>query len=63
MCPHCNSDRLWKAGQRYSQYLRQNYYCRDCHRHTVNPVVIKDAEATLANKITSAGQEHDNVLQ
>lgn len=59
-CPHCDSERLNKSGWRYSSgELKQSYYCRDCHRITVNPKPIdkKEAEATFSEGITSAEQE------
>jgi transposase-like protein len=39
-CPYCDSTRLNKSGKRYSGTIRQSYYCRDCHRITVNPINV-----------------------
>lgn len=63
-CPNCKSERLNKAGFRYSGSLRQSYYCRDCHKITVNPDVFENgnAEAILVKGITSAQQETPDVL-
>jgi len=40
-CPHCRSSKpLWKAGFQLRVGGRpdqQRYYCRHCHRYTVNP--------------------------
>lgn len=48
-CPHCESRRLNKSGWRYSsKELRQSYYCRDCHRITVKPLVNNETEAKLS---------------
>jgi hypothetical protein len=48
-CPHCKSKRMNKSGWRYSsKQLRQSYYCRDCHRITIKPLVSNETEAKLS---------------
>lgn len=64
-CPHCKSDRLNKAGMRYSGSLRQSYYCRDCHKITVKPEIVEKekAEAILVEGIAPADVEITDALQ
>lgn len=39
-CPYCKSDRLWNAGKAYDKNgKRQRFYCRDCHKYTIKPLV------------------------
>jgi len=40
-CPYCNSERLVKAGKSKvpkRDYDRQRYLCKECRKHTVNPI-------------------------
>jgi transposase-like protein len=38
-CPHCKSTRLHKTGITWSgKNPRQRYFCRECHRVTINPI-------------------------
>ena len=60
-CPKCGSIRLIRSGVAWSGHnKRQRYACLDCHSVTINPALIKEAEVTVADVITSAGEEVEN---
>jgi hypothetical protein len=42
LCPRCNTRRLNKSGNVWSgRNMRQRYFCLNCHRVTIVPIVVK----------------------
>ena len=53
-CPECESNRVWKAGQRYTNFGEvQRYLCRDCGYRFSDPEISQKNQNTSYPKQVS----------